>query len=74
MSWISLISPLLQIALTLIKWGQQRSLLNAGQDQAIAKVSLDILESTQSGKMLRERIRALDDDTADKLWDDMLNV
>lgn len=74
MSWISALPTVLQLVLTILKWAQQKQLLAAGQDQAIAEMSLQILESTKAGKEIRERIRALDDDTADKLWDDMLNV
>lgn len=74
MTWISALSTILQLVLTLLKFAQQRQLVKAGQDEVIAKHALAILESTEAGKAIREKIKALDDDTADKLWDDMTNV
>ncbi len=74
MSWISALSTLMQLALTILKWTQQRQLLKAGEDAAVAKAALEILENTEAGKELRQKIRALDDDKSNQLWDDMLDA
>ncbi len=74
MTWISALSALMQLALTLLRFLQNRQMIKAGQDEVIAKAALEILENTRTGKELREKIKSLDDDAADKLWDDMTNV
>ena len=72
MTWASLILTLLKLATSLVGWMRDRNLIQQGQDQAIAKASLEVLEATASGKEIRERIRGLDDDSADALWSQMI--
>ena len=74
MTWLKILPTALSIILTILKWAQERQLLKAGEDQAVAKAALEILETTRAGKELREKIRTLPDDTSDKLWDDMINA
>ena len=72
MTWASFILALLKLATSLVGWMRDRNLIQQGQDQAIAKASLEVLEATASGKEIRERIRGLDDDSADALWSQMI--
>ena len=74
MTWTNLILPILNLALTLLKFAQQRQLLQAGQDKAIAMAALQVLENTQNGKAIRESVRKLSDTEATTLWDEMLDA
>lgn len=69
MNWASLILPVLKLALALFSWAQSRQLIKAGEDAAVAKAALELLDKTEEGKRLRERIRSLSDSEADDLLD-----
>lgn len=73
MTWASVILALLQLARSLLSWTREKDLLKAGQDQAIAKASLEVLEITKTGRELRERIAAMDDAAAEELWRKMID-
>ena len=72
MSWLSLIIAVLKLLTGLIGWLQQKRLVKAGEDKVIAEQAVKLLETTKHGKRLRERVKALSDEEADRLWDDML--
>ena len=74
MSWGTVISVGLKLILAFMNYINARTAMKAGEDKVIAEVSLKILGATQTGKRLRDRIKALGDDEADKLWDEMTNV
>lgn len=74
MKWASIIISILRLAQSLIDWRRSSEYLAQGEDKAIAKAALDVLEATNYGKLLRERIRQSDDDAADRLWDEMTDV
>lgn len=70
--WLGILNLLLQAASALFGWLRDRQLIKAGNDAAVAKAALEILEKTQQGKELREHIQSLEDAEADALWDRML--
>lgn len=72
MSWVSLILPVLRLVLALTQRANEKRLLDAGQDQAIAKAALEVLGTTTKGRELRDRISSLSDPEADLLWEKML--
>lgn len=72
LSWASLITTGLKAVLALVNWANRRQLLDAGQDQAVARQALAVLEATEEGKRLRDRIKQMSDSDADKLWNEML--
>jgi hypothetical protein len=73
MNWSSLIISLIRLAIALTAWTREKGLLKAGQDQAIAKASLEMLEATKRGQAIREAIASLDDQSASKLWESMID-
>jgi hypothetical protein len=73
MNWSSLIISLIRLAIALTVWVREKDLLKAGQDQAIAKASLEMLEATKRGQAIREAIASLDDQSANKLWESMID-
>jgi hypothetical protein len=73
MNWSSLIISLIRLAIALTVWVREKDLLKAGQDQAIAKASLEMLEATKRGQAIREAIASLDDQSASKLWESMID-
>lgn len=72
MNWISMIGVLMNFALTLLKYAQEKNLIDAGYDKAVAKQALDVLEATKTGKELRDRITAMTDPEAEALWREMV--
>ena len=72
MSWISLILAVLKLISSIVVWARERQLLQAGQDQAIAQASLQVLAATASGHELRQRIEAMTDPEAEELWRRMI--
>lgn len=74
MSWGSLIGIGLKLILALLNYVNTKKAMKAGEDKIIASYSLKILNATKTGKVLRDRIKAMDDEKADALWDDMTNV
>lgn len=69
MAWAELILAGIKAVLAVLNWMQDRQLIKAGEDAAIAKAALDLLDKTEAGKRLREHIRALTAEEVDDLLD-----
>lgn len=69
--WAEIALLLLRVANSIVTWAREQTLLTAGQDQAIAKASTDILRKTQAGKKIMERIDAMPDSGLNDLVDDL---
>lgn len=65
---------LINLVNVVFTWMKNKQLIDAGHDKAVAMAAEELLLSTERGKRLREYIRRLPDDEADKLWNEMLNV
>lgn len=63
---------MLKLAKSLWDWAKENNLVSKKQDQAVAAASLRVLESTETGHLLLEKISALPEEEADKLWESML--
>jgi hypothetical protein len=74
MSWSSVLVSGLKLILVFTEYLNNRQLLTAGQDKAVAEASVRVLEATKHGKHLREMIRGLSDEESKSLWEDMLDV
>ena len=74
MSWAGIITMGLNLVLQVLTWANQHKLINAGRDREIAAAALRVLDNTEAGKILRERVRKLDDESAKNLWKDMTSV
>lgn len=61
----------LQVVLALLNWARDNRQFNAGQDAQIAKTAVAILEKTETGKRIAEKINAMDDGEFDRLVDDL---
>jgi hypothetical protein len=74
MDWLSLALAFVKLAGTLASWARERGQLQAGADAALGKAALGVLEQTQWGKEIAEKIHAMDkaalDDLADALGAD----
>jgi hypothetical protein len=64
-SWLQLALTLLKLGNNIILWFQQRQLIAAGYDQAIAEQGQRTLAMTTRGKALLEKINALDEKDVD---------
>jgi len=53
-------------------WAKERQALKTGEDAALARAAVELLELTEAGKALREKIRTLSDTEAEELWKRML--
>lgn len=69
--WAEIILLSIKSLLALINWFQDKQQFNAGQDAEIAKNAVAILEKTNTGKKLMEKINALSDNDLDSLIDDL---
>lgn len=74
MSWGAIISMGLQLILQVLTWANQKKLIDAGRDREIAAGALRVLDNTAAGKIIRDRVRKLDDASANQLWKDMTGV
>lgn len=74
MSWSSIIMLGLNMVLQLLTFANQRKLIDAGRDREIAAAALRVLDNTAAGKIIRDRVRKLDDASANQLWKDMTGV
>lgn len=70
----SLLLAALKLILTFLKMAQQRDLIRAGEDKAIAKASMAVLDATEHGQRLRNLLTVYSDKEAEDLWDRMLDV
>ncbi len=64
-SWISLALALLKLVNGIMTWARERELINAGQDEAIAAMSQQIMAKTAAGKKILERVNALSEKDVD---------
>ena len=65
LTWLQLAIALLKVGNSIILFFQQRQLIAAGYDQAIAEQGQKTLAMTQRGKALLEKINALDEKDVD---------
>lgn len=70
-AWGQIILLGIKSLLALIDWFQDKQQFNAGQDAEIAKNAVAILEKTNAGKKLMEKINAMSDGDLDSLIDDL---
>jgi len=70
-SWASIILTGLKLLTSIMGYLNDRRMIQAGEDRAIARASLELLEQTAEGKALREQIKNLTDQEASDLWDRM---
>ena len=68
MSWLAIAKLLLQLTNNIMDWVQEKQLLDAGEDKAIAKASLAVLAKTQAGRDYLAKLQAM----TDKQVDDVL--
>lgn len=73
MNWVSLIVGTLKLLVALVGFFQRKELIRAGEDKIIAQQATKLLTLTRHGRALREKVKALDDEEADRLWDNMLS-
>lgn len=74
MSWASLIVAGLKLILSLVNWAKAKELMNAGEDAAVARASLAVLEATAEGQRLRDMLAMYNDAEAEELWKRMLDA
>lgn len=72
MSWASIVLGGLKILMSIFEYLNSRQLIKAGEDKAIAAAAMELLERTERGKALRERVRLLTLDEENDLWEAML--
>ena len=70
--WLNIVLMLVQAAQALFGWLRDRQLIKAGEDAAVARAALALLETTQEGKRLRDYVKTLEPTEEDALWDRML--
>lgn len=61
----------LRLVLALVNWVQDRQQFKAGQDAEIARHAVAILDKTEAGKRIMEKINAMPDGELDALIDDL---
>lgn len=66
MSIVSTITLGLRVISGLLDYAQRQAWIKAGADAEIAKVSASILQKTEAGKRLMEKLDAMRDDELDK--------
>lgn len=71
MNWFELVKIGLSLVLAFIDWARDRRQFTAGQDAEIARSALAILEKTEAGKRIMEKINAMPDGELDDLIDDL---
>ncbi len=71
MSIASFITLGLQLVLALLNWARDKHQFTAGQDAEIAKSAVAILEKTEAGKRIMEKVNAMSDGDLDTLIDDL---
>lgn len=71
--WLNIILALVSAAKAIMQWLHDRQMIKAGEDAAVARAALALLETTQEGKRLRDHVKALETQAdEDALWDRML--
>ena len=71
MNWISIVLSGIKLAISIMTYLNDRQLLKAGEDKAVARMALELLEQTAEGKALRDSVKGLSDEEAADLWDRM---
>lgn len=71
MNWISIVLSGIKLAISIMTYLNDRQLLKAGEDKAVARMALELLEQTAEGKALRDSIKGLSDQEVADLWDRM---
>lgn len=71
-SIINIVLTLLGFAKSLMQWLHDRRMIQAGEDAAVARAALAVLETTAEGKRLRDHVKTLETAEEDALWDRML--
>jgi len=71
MSWASIILTGLKLLSSIMSYLNDKRMIQAGEDRAIARASMELLQQTAEGKALREHIKSLSDQEAADLWDRM---
>lgn len=69
MDWASIGLALLKLVLGIMRMIENKQQFKAGQDSEIAKTAVAILQKTEAGKKLMEKINAMDDDDLGDLID-----
>lgn len=59
-TWISLALALLRLVNNIMTWARERELISEGHDAAIAEITQQILVKTTAGKVLMEKVNAMD--------------
>ena len=72
-TWVNLILMLISAAKALTQWLHDRQMIQAGHDKAVAQAAMELLQTTQEGKRLREAVKAIETPKEEEdLWDAML--
>jgi len=71
MTWASVILSGLKILSSVMTYLNERQLIQAAEDRQIAKAAAALLEMTEYGRLLRDRIRQMSPEETDDLWDRM---
>jgi hypothetical protein len=64
-TWVSLALTLLKLVNNIMTWARERELISQGHDAAIAEMAQQILRKTTAGKVLMEKVNAMDADAVD---------
>ena len=72
MSWGSIIASVLGLITSIISLLNSKKMMKAGEDAAVARAALKVLEATDEGKRLYNLVSGLDEVEADSLWKRML--
>lgn len=71
MGWFETILLGLKLLTGLLDWVRARQQFTAGQDAEIAKTTLALLEKTEAGKRITEKLNAMPDGELDAIIDDL---
>lgn len=71
MTWAQAILTGLKLLSALLDWARGRQQFKAGEDAEIARSAVAILEKTEAGKRIMEKINAMPDGELDALIDDL---
>lgn len=72
MSWAALALASLQLIIAVLEWTNRRGALAQAQQEVAVAQAARLLEMTERGRALRNRLAAMDDSEALKLWDEMI--
>jgi hypothetical protein len=72
MNWAALALAMIQLAASLLEWARRRNIMAEAQQAETVRQGLRLLDLTEQGKRIREKLASLSEDEADKLWLDMV--